>query len=278
MFPLGEFSELFFTSDWSNMRQAFIKKYSASFTANKKRDLSIDFNEETSLRSFVDRKLKSLSSYTSLPFINQMEVVLIDLPNEISNLFLIHDKLTCSKSEILEFCDSIQDLAHSLITTTDEQEKIYPDEQQQIHPDEQQMNEMEVFNYDSELQSDGAESVVSNRSSVGGRERGTVLAKKGGRVYSFNPPNRDSTSDSTELESTYTDDGSQTSAPESEISEPHKMIIDVRAKRQKKSEGKVTKRGRGRPRKNLKTIVEDSEDSVLDYINKEFSDASNSLD
>lgn len=239
------------------------------------------------IRSFVDRKLKSLSTYTSLPLINQMEVVLMDLPNEISNLFLIHEKLICSKSEILEFCDSIQELAQTLVKPVDEQPLI---------DNEFSLNEMEIFNYDPEWLSDDIESVTSDSSSVispgrgatqrrgATRGRGTVRGRGRVKIRSSNPPNRESRSDSTDLDSTYTDDSSQNCVPMSENVESDEMTVcvspspssAVRAKRSKKNEGKVIKRGRGRPRKNLITIPEDSEDTVRDYINHEVSDVSHS--
>lgn len=46
IFYLAEFSEMYLTSDWPSVRQAFIRKYASSFTENKKRDLNMDFNEQ----------------------------------------------------------------------------------------------------------------------------------------------------------------------------------------------------------------------------------------
>lgn len=114
----AEFNEMYFTSDWPKVRQTFKRKYSSSFTENKKKNLCIDFNDKTSLRSFVELKLKSLSSYTTLPFLNQMEMVLADLPNPISKLFLVNEIMTSNKAVILDFCDSIQDLVVTMCEKT----------------------------------------------------------------------------------------------------------------------------------------------------------------
>lgn len=43
-----------------------------------------------------------------MPFVNQVEMALNDLPVEISSLFITNEKMT-DKAEILDFCDSIQD-------------------------------------------------------------------------------------------------------------------------------------------------------------------------
>lgn len=61
---LVEFSELYFTSDWPSVRQNFVKKYASIYTENKKKDICIDFTEESNLRSFFERKLNGLSSYS----------------------------------------------------------------------------------------------------------------------------------------------------------------------------------------------------------------------
>ncbi|KAG4075684.1 hypothetical protein HA402_003509 [Bradysia odoriphaga] len=119
----AEFIEMYFTSDWQTVRQAFLRKYSLSFTQNKKRALNVDFNEERSLRSFVEQKLNGFSSYTTLPLINQMEMVLCDLPNEISCLFLVNDIMTSSKTEILDFCDAVQDLVLTMCQKPDTQDE-----------------------------------------------------------------------------------------------------------------------------------------------------------
>ncbi|KAJ6649031.1 hypothetical protein Bhyg_04263 [Pseudolycoriella hygida] len=104
------FSKLYFTSDWSTAKSIFLKKYSLAFTTNKKAQLDFTFDQEASLRSFVLRKMKALSTYTSLSLQNQLEIILNELPVEISNLFIVHDKMNCTKADILEFCDSIQEI------------------------------------------------------------------------------------------------------------------------------------------------------------------------
>lgn len=76
--------------------------------------MQIDFDAATSLRSFVEQKLRSLAKFTTLPFINQVEMVLADLPIEISTLFITNEKMTGSKESILEFCDSIHEFVDTM--------------------------------------------------------------------------------------------------------------------------------------------------------------------
>lgn len=109
-----EFSTLFFKGDWETARNLLLYKYSYAFTVNKKRELSCAFDGNTSLRGFFIDKMDAISTYTSLNFKNQIEIILADLPNEISNLFIIKDKMNSSKADILKFCDSIQEFANSL--------------------------------------------------------------------------------------------------------------------------------------------------------------------
>lgn len=101
------------------VRSTFLKIYSTSFAQNKKRGLQINFDEETGLRSFVERKLESLSTFTTLPLINQMEMVMNDLPIEISTLFITNEKMTSNKAEILNFCDTVCDLADTMREETE---------------------------------------------------------------------------------------------------------------------------------------------------------------
>lgn len=137
---------MYFTSDWPTVRQKFLKKYSQSFTTNKKRELNVDFNNETSLRSFFERKLLALSSYITLSFINQIEITLNELPDEISNLFIVNEKMYGNKVEIFEFCDSIQDLVETMREATVEEPAI----QNNLNS----LNNMEIFNFDQNLESE----------------------------------------------------------------------------------------------------------------------------
>ena len=114
-----ELSTLLFTSNWETVKHTVLKKYSLGFTENRKREMTFAFNEDTSLRSFVQRKMKAMSTYTSLSLQNQLDMILIDLPNEISNLFLIKNKTNCTKNEVLKFCDSIQEYVEDMNINTD---------------------------------------------------------------------------------------------------------------------------------------------------------------
>lgn len=217
-FPVS-FSEMFFTTDWPSMRNAFIKAYAGRFTENKKVATNIDFRKEHSLRSYVDRKLKSLSMYTTMPLVNQMEVVLMDLPDEVSNLFLVNEKLTCQKSEILDFCDVIYDFAKSFQQNSGNQETVTRNSTDQPEP---QTNVFEIFNYDSDILSEVSE-IQSSGTSTGGSKSGR------GRCNSL-----------TSVSS------------EASTGERHNASVNKR----KNPSDRVIKRGRGRPRKNLPMIKE----------------------
>lgn len=131
LFVSVEFSKLYFTEDWPTVKLTFLKKYSTSFLENMKKHLNVNFYEEDTLRSFVELKLLSLSTYTKLPFVNRMEMVLNDLPVEISSLFLLNEKLTCDKEEILDFCDSIQDIVETKHGPVDQESEITENNQEQ---------------------------------------------------------------------------------------------------------------------------------------------------
>lgn len=173
-FFTAEFTKLYFTSDWVTVRSAFLKIYSLSFAQNKKRELDIDFNEASTLRSFIERKLMSLSKYTTLPFINQIEIVMNDLPIEISTLFITNEKMTGDKSEILDFCDSINDLVETMRETIAE-----PLTRDNIEDSNQPLNQMEIFDYrpDSEPSESESMSVDDALESSHGRGRGRGRAK-----------------------------------------------------------------------------------------------------
>ncbi|KAJ6648329.1 hypothetical protein Bhyg_03557 [Pseudolycoriella hygida] len=176
----AEFSRLYFTSDWPTVKSTFLRLYSMTFAHNQKKELKVDFNDETSLRSFVQLKLAALSRFTTLPLINQMEIILSELPVEISSLFLTSEKLTCSESEILEFCDSINDLAESLfeatediVDKTDEESphalnkmKIFSNTRATGQQSEDQLSESEPMSVDE----------VQQNSRARGRRRGRTLS------------------------------------------------------------------------------------------------------
>lgn len=88
-----EFSQLHFTSDWATVKTMFITKYSLPFIENKKKEMSFTFSDEPNLRSFVNRKFTTFKKYTTLPLINQMEIILNDLPADIAHLFMVNEKI-----------------------------------------------------------------------------------------------------------------------------------------------------------------------------------------
>lgn len=162
------FSKFFFMSDWSTARSAFLKKYSLALTKNKKTELDFTFEEETSLRSFALRKMKALSTYTRLPVENQLKIILNELPVEVSNLFIVHDKMNRTKADILEFFETIQEIMEDKYDEPDNNVTLTanPIEQNQI------VQDLEVFHYDSETISETGSSEVGTsdlEKATGGR-------------------------------------------------------------------------------------------------------------
>ncbi len=135
-------------------------------------NLSIDFNEKTSLHTFVELKLKSLSSYTTLPFLNQMEMELADLPTPIAKLFLISEIMTCNKTVILEFCDSIRDLVLTMRDNGKDKAKA-KDHWDVPNP----LNSLEIFTVDSELESQDVSMTTIEADGSGRKKRRIKIVK-----------------------------------------------------------------------------------------------------
>ncbi len=174
------FSELFFKSDWSTARSTFLKKYSLAFTENKKRELAFTFNEETSVRSFVNKKMVTLSTYTRLSVQNQLEIILNELPVEVSNLFILHDKMNCTKIDILEFCDTIQELMEP-DDASDKNATLKASPVNQVEV----IQDLEVFNYEPQIASeiDSSEVETSDlEKATGGRKKLVAKSTKRSRT------------------------------------------------------------------------------------------------
>lgn len=72
------------------------------------------FEKSSDLKSEKDKLYK-------LSVENQLEVVLSELPNQIANVFIVEDKLNCTRDEILDFCDVIQEFCESANVETSTQ-------------------------------------------------------------------------------------------------------------------------------------------------------------
>lgn len=168
----SEFSALFFKSDWATSRQVFLKKYSLQFTENKRNELSFCFQKEETLRSFVQRKMKAMSTFTTLSLQHQMEMILVDLPSNISNLFIIHNKMNRTKFEILEFCDTIEEYADGM---DGESSRTLTPTANSAPKEQNELQEVEVFEFNEEMAS--SESTISSRS-VRGRGRSNSKPKE----------------------------------------------------------------------------------------------------
>lgn len=161
------------------MKIKFLKLYSLSFVQNKKRNLNIDFDETNSLRSFVELKLTSLSTFTTLPFVNQVEMVINDLPEQVSAAFIVNEKITGNKTEILNFCDTIQDVFETFTTTNDRQ-----NEADHAQPSGSNM-EMEIFTFEPKKRSVSEPSRGGRGSNRG--VRGGKITKKGRPAKKLTP-------------------------------------------------------------------------------------------
>lgn len=146
-----QFSTLFFKEDWVTARATFLKIYSLQFTENMVKELSFSFEEETSLRSFVAKKMNAMSTYTSLPLKNQLEIILSELPTQIANIFIAEDKLNKTKTEILEFCELFQEYC-DYTEDTNTETTILP-----TSPDVPRRNgvqDLDVFEFQEGIESD----------------------------------------------------------------------------------------------------------------------------
>lgn len=146
------FSSFFFKNDWSTARATFLKNYSLAFTENKKKELCFRFEEESSLRSFVARKINAMSTYTTLPFENQLEIILSELPTEIANLFIVEDKLNETKADILVFCDLIQEYWENTESLNTEMTTLptFPD----VPGSNDVVQDLEIFDFQEGTESD----------------------------------------------------------------------------------------------------------------------------
>lgn len=107
--------------------------------------------------------MKALSTYTRLSVENQLEIVLNELPVEVSSLFIIYDKMHSSKTEILEFCDTIQEIMADKNNEADENVTLLanPNEQNQV------VQDLEVCNMDSYSSVDDSSEADLKKATVG---------------------------------------------------------------------------------------------------------------
>ncbi|KAJ6634622.1 hypothetical protein Bhyg_13198 [Pseudolycoriella hygida] len=179
----AEFSQIRFTGNWATAKTKFLTTYSLPFIENKKRDMNFDFKEEANLRSFFNRKFSMFAKYTTLPFVNQMEIILNDLPIDIAHLFMVHGKFDNDKNDILDFCDSVQDISEKFT------------EDQNIPKAKEPLNYMEVFDYDPEdiheQQSDSSVASSHQQSTSRSREdRVRSNASSSGRIVKRGRPRK----------------------------------------------------------------------------------------
>lgn len=160
------------------MKSAFLKLYTLPFVQNKKRELEVDFDESETLRSFFERKFASLSNFTTLPFVNQVEIIMNDLPVEISCLFIHEEKMLDNKKDILDYCDSIQILMEHVCQPNEHINEMEPEPSQQSSKMQMKIINLESGTATSQLESVSIELPQSNsmRGRGGGRgnKRGSV--------------------------------------------------------------------------------------------------------
>ncbi len=156
------------------MKNKFLIKYSLPFIENKKRHLKIQFGESSSLRSFVNQKFSGFEKYTTLPLINQMEMILNEVPTEVAHLFIVNEKFDCEKQDILDFCDSIEDVVENM--NQDRQDIQDPE------PIQEPLNRMDTFQYDKNDTDASDETIINRPSTSRGRGKSVVSSRGNGRI------------------------------------------------------------------------------------------------
>lgn len=148
--------------------------------------MNVDFNEEPSLRSFVNRKFSSFAKYTTLPL---MEIILNELPINVAQLFMVNLKFDCGKEDVLDFCDSIQDVVQKYIGETNTQDA-------QQTPNEP-LNRMEVFKYDPDDRDESDKPIFEDfavATTSRGRGRGRGKGVSIGKIVKRGRPRKNLTS------------------------------------------------------------------------------------
>lgn len=144
--------------------------------------MQIDYKTATSLRSFFEQKLKSLAKFTTLPFINQVEMVLTDLPVEISTLFITNEKMTGDKESILEFCDSI----HEFVDTMKEaQPQPVEDLSNESSNEPEPLKRLEVFHFNANFENSLPSNANQPGSSGGVRRKAIAIQRPSKKLKSI---------------------------------------------------------------------------------------------
>lgn len=158
-----------YSGDWITVKSAFLKLYTLPFVENKKKALDIDFDESETLRSFFERKLFSLSKFTTLTFVNQVEIII--------NTYL--QKLqVCSSHFAILFKVSLSICTYVYKPTEDHSNQCDQE------PNQQSQMRMEIFNFEPEEETSEVESMLvdSSKSTSGrGRGRGKTVARGSGK-------------------------------------------------------------------------------------------------
>lgn len=130
--------------------------------------MNFDFFEDRSLRSFVERKFAMLAKYTTLSPLSQMDMILNELPTNIAELFIVNGKFDCHKNDILDFCDSIEEVS----------DKFRQDQNTQDVVVEEPLNSMVLFKYDRyEIDSEPSTSSGSRGKAQGSVSNGRVVKR-----------------------------------------------------------------------------------------------------
>lgn len=199
----------------------------------------------------------------TLSFFNQIEMVLLDLPNSIAKLFLVNEVMTKSKAEILDFCVTIQDMVQSM-WENDKREN-----ENSVIDDP--VNEMEVFTFNPELETESVPVSPMHPSSSGTGNTGVTKKARPCKKRKLHASELDDSDDSSRSSKSSTSDMPVDYAPKTERGGA-KVRGVAKVRGAVRSRG-ISKRGRGRPRKTLAAIQEVSSDSIAEYLN-EISDAS----
>lgn len=120
-----------------------------------------------------------------MPFLNQMELVMVDIPVEIANQFIVNGKMVETKDEVLAYCDTIQQMAEHYLKKS----APVPTETHSNSPSETM--EMEVFEFNEST----SESTSQYRGGRRGSNRGVKKASVRRRPYPLRSIAEDNESD-----------------------------------------------------------------------------------
>jgi dsDNA-binding SOS-regulon protein len=159
-----EFTEMYFSNNWDDVRKFFLKKYGPTYNENKNKALSLKFEDCYSLRDYFVRKYEAFKTFTTLNDFQAVEVILSTLPDHLSNLFFTKDKIDKKFDDILEFCDMIENQVEQIYNSLNEnpQENL-PLDEQPTRSNSLVNHDLEVFNSNQTIKTNPTPSLPVKR-------------------------------------------------------------------------------------------------------------------